>query len=132
MEEHQPQHALQTMADALPAIGIVAAVLGVIKTMGSINAPTEVLGANVGGALVGTFLGILLSYMLVGPIASRLAQVLEEESQFLKVAKTIIVSHLHSNAPQISVEIGRRNVPSPMQPTFEEMEEALGEIPPDL
>lgn len=131
-EEHEPQHALQTMADALPAIGIVAAVLGVIKTMGAINAPTEVLGASVGGALVGTFLGILLSYMMVGPIAARFAQVLEEEGIFLQVVKTMIIAHLHGNPPQISVEIGRRNVPTHLQPSFEEMEEALGEIPPDL
>lgn len=131
-EEHEPQHALQTMADALPAIGIVAAVLGVIKTMGKITAPTEVLGASVGGALVGTFLGILLSYMMVGPIAARFAQVLEEEGHFLAVVKSVIIAHLHGNPPQISVEIGRRNVPSHLQPGFLELEEALGEIPPDL
>ncbi|GAB4148941.1 MAG: flagellar motor stator protein MotA [Sphingomonadales bacterium] len=131
-EEHEAQHALQIMADGLPAIGIVAAVLGVIKTMGNITAPTEVLGASVGGALVGTFLGILLSYLLVGPIAGRLAQIIEEEGRFTNLIKLILVSHLHGNAPQISVEIGRRNTPSVFQPGFLELEEAIAELPPDL
>jgi len=131
-EEHEPQHSLQTMADGLPALGIVAAVLGIIKTMASINEPVEVLGRLVGGALVGTFLGIFLSYTVVGPLASRFNQVLQEEHQFLAIIKTVLVSHLHGNAPQISVEIGRRNVPSHLQPSFNEVEEALGDLPPDL
>ncbi|MFZ5610055.1 MAG: flagellar motor stator protein MotA [Pseudomonadota bacterium] len=132
VEEHAAQHALQTMADGLPALGIVAAVLGVVKTMSNITAPTEVLGASVGGALVGTFLGILLSYVVVGPVAARLGQVIEEESQFFKIIKIVLVSHLHSNPPQISVEIGRRNIPGHLQPSFIDLEEAIGEIPPDL
>ena len=131
-EEHEPQHALQTMADGLPAIGIVAAVLGIIKTMASINEPVEVLGRLVGGALVGTFLGIFLSYLLVAPLAGRFGQVLQEESQFFKIIKTVLVSHLHGNAPQISIEIGRRNIPAHLQPSFLEVEEALGDLPPDL
>jgi len=131
-EEHEPQHSLQTMADGLPALGIVAAVLGIIKTMASINEPVEVLGRLVGGALVGTFLGIFLSYTVVGPLASRFNQVLQEEHQFLSIIKTVLVSHLHGNAPQISVEIGRRNVPSHLQPGFDEIEDALGDLPPDL
>lgn len=131
-EEHEAQHALQTMADGLPALGIVAAVLGIVKTMGSINEPTEILGAMVGGALVGTFLGIFLAYAVVGPIASRLNQVLAEEGQLLNLVKIVMVAHLHGNAPQISVEIGRRNVPSDMQPSFAELEEAIADIPPDL
>lgn len=131
-EEHEAQHALQTMADGLPALGIVAAVLGIVKTMGSINEPTEILGAMVGGALVGTFLGIFLAYTIVGPIASRLGQVLEEEGKLLNVVKLVMVAHLHGNAPQISVEIGRRNVPTEMQPTFNDLEEAIADIPPDL
>lgn len=131
-EEHEPQHSLQTMADGLPAIGIVAAVLGIIKTMASINEPVEVLGAMVGGALVGTFLGIFLSYLMVAPLAGRFQQLLNEEHQFLTIIKTVLVSHLHSNAPQISVEIGRRSVPSHLQPSFNALEEALGELPPDL
>jgi len=128
-EEHAPQHSLQTMADGLPALGIVAAVLGIIKTMASINEPVEVLGRLVGGALVGTFLGIFLSYTVVGPLAARFNQVLEEEDQFLHIVKTVLVSHLHNNAPQVSAEIGRRNVPSHLQPSFDEMEEALSDLP---
>ena len=120
------------MADGLPAIGIVAAVLGIIKTMGSINEPVEILGRMVGGALVGTFLGIFLSYLLVAPIAGRFNQVLQEEGQFMNLIKVVLVSHLQGNPPQISVEIGRRNVPTAHQPTFLELEEAIGELPPDL
>lgn len=131
-EEHEPQHALQTMADGLPALGIVAAVLGIIKTMGAISSPVEVLGAMVGGALVGTFLGVFLAYAMVGPIASRLAQVLAEESKTFEVIKAILISHLHGNAPQISVEIGRRNVPSDYMPSFIELEDTLSDLPPDL
>jgi chemotaxis protein MotA len=131
-EEHEPAHALQTMADGLPAVGIVAAVLGIVKTMGSINEPVEVLGAMVGGALVGTFLGIFLSYLIVSPIAGRLRQILEEEGRFFSVIKDTLVSHLHGNAPQISVEIGRKSVPSMMQPNFYELDEAINNIPPEL
>lgn len=131
-EEHQAQHALQMMADGLPAIGIVAAVLGVVKTMGSIDQPTEVLGAMIGGALVGTFLGVLMSYCIVGPIAQRLGQVLEAEGKFLSLAKIVIVAHLQGLAPQVAVEIGRRNTPSELAPSFNELEEALGELPNNL
>ena len=131
-EEHEPQHALQTMADGLPAIGIVAAVLGIIKTMGSINEPVEVLGKMVGGALVGTFLGIFLSYLMVAPLAGRFNQILTEEGQFFTVIKTVLIAHLHGQAPQIAVEIGRKNVPTHLQPSFADMEEALDELPPDL
>ena len=131
-EEHESQHALQTMADGLPALGIVAAVLGVIKTMGSINAPTEILGKMVGGALVGTFLGVFLSYAMVGPMASRLNQIIAQESHFFNVIKTIMIAYLHKNPPQIAVELGRRSVPTHLQPEFAEMEEFLGDLPPDL
>ena len=121
--------ALQNLADALPALGIVAAVLGVIKTMGSITEPPEVLGAMIGGALVGTFLGVFLAYGLVGPIATRLKEIIEEESSFYKIIQSVLVAHLHGNAAQISVEIGRGNVPSGAQPSFLELEEALSAIP---
>ncbi|MGF1605761.1 MAG: flagellar motor stator protein MotA [Rhodothalassiaceae bacterium] len=132
MEEHEPQHSLQTMADGLPAIGIVAAVLGIIKTMGSINEPVEVLGRLVAGALVGTFLGIFLSYLMVAPIAGRFNQVLSEEHKMFAIIKAMMISHLHGNAPQITVEIGRRNVPTHLMPSFTEMEEAIADLPPDL
>jgi chemotaxis protein MotA len=124
-----PAGALQNMADALPALGIVAAVLGVIKTMGSITEPPAVLGAMIGGALVGTFLGVFLAYGLVGPMASRLKAVVDEEGAFYKIIQSVLVAHLHGNAAQISVEIGRGNVPSEAQPSFLELEEALGAIP---
>jgi chemotaxis protein MotA len=124
-ETLHPAHSLQTMADGLPAIGIVAAVLGVIKTMASISSPVEVLGAMIGGALVGTFLGVFLSYCLVGPIASRLSEILEEEAQYYYIIRDIMVGYLHGQAVQIAVEVGRGNVPSLMQPTFFELEEAI-------
>ncbi|MCG9917583.1 MAG: flagellar motor stator protein MotA [Phenylobacterium sp.] len=124
-----PAHALQNMADGLPALGIVAAVLGVIKTMGSITEPPEVLGGMIGGALVGTFLGVFMAYGMVGPLAARLNAVVEEEGAFYKIIQAVLVAHLHGNAAQISVEIGRGNVPSASQPSFLELEEALSAIP---
>jgi chemotaxis protein MotA len=124
-----PAHALQSLADALPALGIVAAVLGVIKTMGSITEPPAVLGAMIGGALVGTFLGVFLAYGMVGPFATRLTAVVDEEGAFYKIIQSVLVAHLHGNAAQISVEIGRGNVPSESQPSFLELEEALQQIP---
>jgi chemotaxis protein MotA len=124
-EALKPATALQTMADGLPALGIVAAVLGIIKTMGAINEPPEVLGLMIGKALVGTFLGVFLAYGIVGPMASRLNGVVEEEGQFYKIIKDVLVAHLHGNAAQVSVEIGRGQVPSTMQPSFAQLEEAL-------
>jgi chemotaxis protein MotA len=124
-----PADALQSLADGLPALGIVAAVLGVIKTMGSITEPPAVLGAMIGGALVGTFLGVFLAYGLVGPFATRLKAVVDEEASFYRIIQAVLVAHLHGNAAQISVEIGRGNVPSGAQPSFLELEEALGAIP---
>ncbi|PIC01399.1 flagellar motor stator protein MotA [Caulobacter sp. X] len=128
-EALEPAHALQSLADALPALGIVAAVLGVIKTMGSITEPPAVLGAMIGGALVGTFLGVFLAYGLVAPFATRLSAVVNEDGAFYKIIQAVLVAHLHGNAAQISVEIGRGNVPSPAQPSFAELEEALQQIP---
>ena len=126
-----PAHALQSLADALPALGIVAAVLGVIKTMGSITEPPAVLGGMIGGALVGTFLGVFMAYGLVGPMATRLQAVVNEDGAFYKIIQAVLVAHLHGNAAQISVEIGRGHVPSPSQPSFNELEEALSQIPPE-
>ena len=123
-----PAHALQSLADALPALGIVAAVLGVIKTMGSITEPPAVLGTMIGGALVGTFLGVFLAYGLVGPFAARLKAIVDEESAYYKIIQSVLVAHLHGNAAQISVEIGRGDIPSTAQPSFIEMEEALNNI----
>jgi chemotaxis protein MotA len=124
-----PSHALQSLADALPALGIVAAVLGVIKTMGAITEPPEILGEMIGGALVGTFLGVFLAYGMVGPMATRMKEVIDEESSFYRIIQSVLVAHLHGNAAQISVEIGRGNVPTQAQPSFLELEEALSAIP---
>lgn len=121
-------HALQGMADGLPAIGIVVAVLGVVKTMASINEPPAILGAMIGGALVGTFLGVFVAYCVVGPIASKNQAVHNEEQQFFFIIRDVLVAHLKGYAPQISMEIGRADVPSHMQPTFLQMEEATANI----
>ena len=124
-EEMHPAHALQSVADALPALGIVAAVLGVIKTMSHINEPPAVLGAMIGGALVGTFLGVLLAYGMVGPVATRLKAVVEEESKYFEVIRAVLVSHLHGNPPQVSVESGRKMAPNMYMPSFQEVEQAV-------
>jgi chemotaxis protein MotA len=124
-----PSHALQSLADALPALGIVAAVLGVIKTMGAITEPPEILGEMIGSALVGTFLGVFLAYGMVGPMATRMKEVTDEDGAFYRIIQSVLVAHLHGNAAQISVEIGRGNVPSGAQPSFLELEEALSNIP---
>ncbi len=127
-EEMHPAHALQNIADALPALGIVAAVLGVVKTMSHINEPPAVLGEMIGGALVGTFLGVLLAYGMVGPCAARLKGVVEEEAKFYEVIRAVIVAHLHGNAPQVSVEAGRKMVPNAHMPSFQELEEAVQSV----
>ena len=118
-------HALQTMADGLPALGIVAAVLGVIKTMAAIDQPPEVLGHMIGGALVGTFLGVFLAYGLVGPFAARLKTVLEEDGQFHLLIRQVLVANLHAHAPNICIEVGRQATPGHARPSFGELEEAL-------
>jgi chemotaxis protein MotA len=120
------------MADAMPALGIVAAVLGIIKTMSSINEPPAVLGHMIGSALVGTFLGVFLSYGFIAPISSRMGQIVNEDAQFYLIIRDVLVAHLYGNAAQVSVEIGRGNVPSSIQPSFLEMEEAIKDIPPEV
>lgn len=124
-EELHGAHAMQTMADALPALGIVAAVLGVIKTMAHIDQPPAILGAMIASALTGTFLGVLLAYGLAAPVAARLKSVVEEEAKYFEVIRAVIVAHLHGNAPQVSVETGRKMVPNPLMPTFQELETAV-------
>ena len=118
-------HALQTVADALPALGIVAAVLGVIKTMGSIDQPPEILGKLIGGALVGTFLGVFLAYGLVGPFASKVKAVVEEDAHFHQLIREVLVANLHNHATNICIEVGRQNTPSHCRPSYSEVEEAL-------
>jgi chemotaxis protein MotA len=124
-EDLHGAHALQVMADGLPALGIIAAVLGVIKTMGHINEPPAVLGQMIGGALVGTFLGVLLAYGMAGPFAGRLRGVVEEDSKYYEVIRAVLVAHLHGNAPQISVEAGRKMAPNHHMPSFQELELAV-------
>ncbi|MEX0351067.1 MAG: flagellar motor stator protein MotA [Paracoccaceae bacterium] len=121
-------HALQTMADGLPALGIVAAVLGVIKTMGSIDQPPEVLGKLIGGALVGTFLGVFLAYGLVGPFAAKVKAVVEEDSHFYQLIREVLVANLHNHAASICIEVGRQNTPAHYRPDFADLEEALKSI----
>jgi chemotaxis protein MotA len=117
-------HGLTTVSDALPAIGIVAAVLGVIKTMSSIDKPPAVLGAMIGGALVGTFLGVFLAYCFVSPIANRLEAIEEQDGIYYAVIRDIFIAILHNHSPAICTEIGRGNIPTSLQPSFYEMEEA--------
>ncbi len=131
-EEMLAQSALQTMADGLPAIGIVAAVLGVIKTMASIDQPVEILGGMIGGALVGTFLGVLLAYCLVGPLASKLLTVIEDDCKPFTIAKTAILAHAHGLPTQVAIDIARRMVPTNFAPTFQQLEATLDEAKNDL
>lgn len=118
-------HALQSMADGLPALGIVAAVLGVIKTMGSIDQPPEILGKMIGGALVGTFLGVFLAYGFVSPIAARLKTVIEEDQHFYSLIREVLVANLHNHPANICIEVGRQNTPHAQRPSFGDLEEAL-------
>lgn len=124
-------HALQSMADGLPALGIVAAVLGVIKTMAAIDQPPEILGKMIGGALVGTFLGVFLSYGLVGPFAGKVKAVVEEDGHFYQLIREVLVANLHNHATNICIEVGRQNTPSHCRPSFNELEEALKGVKQD-
>lgn len=127
-EDMHVPHALQSVADALPALGIVAAVLGVIKTMSSIDQPPEVLGKMIGGALVGTFLGVFLSYGFVAPLASRLGAVVKQDMNFYEVIKSVLVAGLHQHATNLCVEVGRQTVPEHARPSFDGLEIALREL----
>jgi chemotaxis protein MotA len=131
-EQLAAQHALQVMADGLPALGIVAAVLGVIKTMSSIDQPTEILGAMIGGALVGTFLGVLLSYCFVGPIASKLRQIVEADQKPYSLVKTAIIAYAQGLPTQVAIELARRMTPSSFAPSFSQLEQALDEAKDQL
>lgn len=120
----QPTTALSTMADSLPGLGIVAAVLGVVITMGALGGPPEEIGHKVAAALVGTFLGILLCYGLVGPIAANMTKAAEEEHAFLYVLRVLMISFLKGTAPIMAVEIARRAIPGHVRPSFKELEQA--------
>jgi chemotaxis protein MotA len=124
-EAHVPAHAVSKLADAVPAFGIVVAVMGVVNVMGSVGAPPAVLGKMIGGALVGTFLGILLAYGFVAPIAGQLEQRVEEEGKIFQVVKTVLLASMNGYAPQVAVEFGRKVLYSGDRPRFIELEEDL-------
>lgn len=130
-ELHARAAALQSVADGMPALGIVAAVLGVVKTMGSVDQPVTILGGMIGGALVGTFLGVYLAYGFIGPIAGKINQTYEEDAQFYAIIRDCLVGYLHGHAAPVAVELARGNVPTVLQPTFRELDEHLGGLPAD-
>lgn len=127
-EEH-PGHAMQVMADGLPALGIVAAVLGVIKTMASIDQPPAILGKLIGSALVGTFLGVWASYGFAGPFANAMLSRAHSEIMYYRCMKAGIIAFLNGAAPQVAVEFSRKLLPHDVQPTFLELEDKLNELP---
>ena len=128
-EKLQVAGAVQTAADGLPALGIVAAVLGVIHTMGSITEPPEVLGKLIGGALVGTFLGVFCAYGFVGPIAATLKATYDAEAKYYQCMKAGILAYLAGHAPAICVEFARKALLSDVRPSFYEVEEAVSSLP---
>jgi chemotaxis protein MotA len=128
-EHSQYSNAINGIGDGLPAFGIVAAVLGVINTMGSILEPPEVLGGMIGGALVGTFLGVLAAYGVVLPIASSLKAVAEAEIKYYLCIKAALVAHMQGHAPMIAVEFARKSLYSEFRPSFAEVEDAMNDVP---
>ena len=130
-ELHARSAALQSIADSAPALGIVAAVLGVVKTMGSINQPVEVLGGMIGGALVGTFLGVYIAYGFVGPVAAKMNQTYDEDAQFYAIIRECLVAYLQGHSAPVVVELARGNVPTTLQPSFHAMDEVLEKLPSD-
>lgn len=124
-----PSHSVAKVADALPGLGIVAAVLGVVLTMGKIDQPPAVLGHSIGAALVGTFIGILACYGFVGPLATNLEHKAKEGDVGLTVIKLALVAFVGGSAPQIAVEFGRRAIPGGDKPTFAELEKMIRSVP---
>lgn len=123
-------HAVNNMADAMPALGIVAAVLGVIVTMGSITEPPEILGKLIGAALVGTFLGVLVSYGFLAPMGRYIGEYYAAKVKYMEVIKTAMLAHIKGNAPVLSVEFARNSISETERPGFVEVEEALAATPP--
>jgi chemotaxis protein MotA len=121
-EATQPVSSLSTMADALPGLGIVAAVLGIVITMGALGGAQEEIGKKVAAALVGTFLGILLCYGVVGPLSSAMAKTAGAQNEYLHVLRVLMLSFLKGSAPMIAIEMGRRAIPAHVRPSFDEME----------
>lgn len=128
-EAERVTFAVQSVADATPALGIVAAVLGVIKTMGSITAPPEVLGHLIGGALVGTFLGVFCAYGFFGPMAQALRNIHESEAKYFQSMKAGLLAHISGYAPVISIEFARKAVMSEDRPSFAEIDSATSRLP---
>ncbi|MBK7813447.1 MAG: flagellar motor stator protein MotA [Rhodocyclaceae bacterium] len=124
-EAHVPAHVMSKTADSVPAFGIVVAVMGVVNVMGSVGEPPAVLGKMIGGALVGTFLGILVSYGFVPPIAGQLEQKAEEGGKIYQCIKAVLLASMNGYAPQVAVEFGRKVLYSTDRPTFMELEEDL-------
>jgi len=124
-ESGQPIAALSTVADSLPGLGIVAAVLGVVITMGALGGPPEEIGHKVGAALVGTFLGILLCYGFLGPLASNMQKMAEGEGEYLQCLRQGVIAFVKGSAPILAVEFARRSIPGHIRPTFKELESAL-------
>lgn len=120
---------VSVVADGLPAYGIVAAVLGVIKTMGAITEPPEILGRMIGGALVGTFLGVWMAYTLFAPMANSLRQTMESEAKYFDCMKVGLLAYLQGCAPSVAVEYARKTLLSNVRPTFSEIEEATQALP---
>ncbi|MBR9970525.1 flagellar motor stator protein MotA [Magnetospirillum sulfuroxidans] len=128
---HEIAHAINLMADAMPALGIVAAVLGVIHTMGSITEPPEVLGHLIGAALVGTFTGVLVSYAFFAPFSRNLQLSFDSDHYYLMSIKAGLLAHMQGYAPQVSIEFARKILPDELRPTFQELEETVTNLPPD-
>ena len=118
----QPVNAINTMADSLPGLGIVAAVLGVVITMGALGGPPEEIGHHVAAALVGTFLGILMCYGLLGPIAANMAKTADEENSYYHVLRVCMLAFIKGLAPILAIEVGRRAIPGHVRPSFQELE----------
>jgi chemotaxis protein MotA len=128
-ERHAASHAIQIMADGTPGLGIVAAVLGVITTMGSITEPPEILGHMIGAALVGTFAGVLMCYGFIGPIASAMVAVDEADAKYHQCIKTGLLAHMQGYPPAVSIEFARKVLLSYERPSFYEVEEATNALP---
>jgi len=129
-EQHAVAAALQNFADAVPALGIVAAVLGVIVTMSSITEPPEILGGLIAAALVGTFFGIFMSYGVLAPMASSLGAIYAADGHYMQCIKIALIGHMQGYAPQVSVEFARKSLSGEVRPTFAEVEDILQNLPP--
>jgi chemotaxis protein MotA len=128
-EAEAPAHAMSKVSDALPGFGIVAAVLGIVNTMGALGGPVEEIGEKVAAALVGTFMGIFLAYGIIGPMSTALEQRAKDEGAFFTTVKTCIIAMLQGYPPQIAVEFGRKATSSTLRPTFQELEGQLRNKP---